>query len=539
MPEVARGQISLKATILLGVLLGTFVLLQCGLPLRTAIKIGADEDFELAKATLSLKGYHFYTEVWNDQPLLHTFLITQFLKRLSPSVLGPRLVTSAFAILLLTSLFFISLRISGLLVAALATGLLIVSPGFLELSSSCMVEVPGLAPAVAGMCVVLIGSRWRGHVADIVAGILFAVALQVKFIGLIYLPIAGLVLWLRHRETKPNAPTPAPSKGGESRKVGTATNSVPLPGGARGGFMDAGEGTATTPSRFFPRSIVRSLLFFAASLGASFIVIQLLVGESSLWVELKQSWFSHFAATKSFEYGSPNDHPFEWAIFLKNWDTTTPALLGIVVCLLQIHKTHAAIIPLTWFALDLVVFGIHKPWWAYYYVHNAVPLCWCAAIGLEALWKKANSRRSSTLFALATMYVLCAGGWMASRVYLQVTGIQNSPQTYHSLVLSEIERFKPFTQFIYTDELIYSFHTGIPVPPKLGTISLKRLWSADMTNEKIAAELWATKPGLILLANNTRAVPFHDLLTSEYRLAYEDDKHRLYARKDVIAQIKY
>ena len=128
---------------------------------------------------------------------------------------------------------------------------------------------------------------------------------------------------------------------------------------------------------------------------------------------------------------------------------------------------------------------------------------------------------------------------MASRVYLQVTGIQNSPQTYHSLVLSEIERFKPFTQFIYTDELIYSFHTGIPVPPKLGTISLKRLWSADMTNEKIAAELWATKPGLILLANNTRAVPFHDLLTSEYRLAYEDDKHRLYARKDVIAQIKY
>src|ERR1041384_4538691 len=141
----------LSGGILVSLLLA-FVLLQCGLPLRTAIKIGADEDFELAKATLSLKGYHFYTEVWNDQPLLHTFLITQFLKRLSPSVLGPRLVTSAFAILLLTSLFFISLRISGLLVAALATGLLIVSPGFLELSSSCMVEVPGLAPAVAGMC---------------------------------------------------------------------------------------------------------------------------------------------------------------------------------------------------------------------------------------------------------------------------------------------------------------------------------------------------------------------------------------------------
>ena len=128
---------------------------------------------------------------------------------------------------------------------------------------------------------------------------------------------------------------------------------------------------------------------------------------------------------------------------------------------------------------------------------------------------------------------------MVSRVYLQVTGIRHSPQTYSSLVLTEIERFKPFTQFIYTDEPIYSFHTGIPVPPKLGIIPLKRLWSGDMTNEKIAAELWASKPEVILLANNARAVPFDDLLAAEYRPVYQDDKHRLYAQKAVIAQVKY
>src|SRR6266496_695148 len=109
-PEHADGRActpcrnSLKALAILGLFLVGFVLVQCFLPLRTAIKMGADEDFELAKATLWLKCYHFYTEVWNDQPLLHTFLITQVLKHLSLSVLGPRLVTSAFAILLLTSI---------------------------------------------------------------------------------------------------------------------------------------------------------------------------------------------------------------------------------------------------------------------------------------------------------------------------------------------------------------------------------------------------------------------------------------------------
>ena len=498
-----------KPLVILISLLSASALLHSLLPLRTTIQIGADEGFELAKATLLLKGYHFYTEVWNDQPLLHTFLTTEVLKHLSPSVLDPRLVTSVFAVLLLTSTFFISRRIGGLLVAALTTALLIASPGFLELGSSCMVEIPGLAPAVTGLCVLLVGRQSKFHVAEMLAGFCFAVALQVKFIGVIYLPLAGLILWLREHGTgfQPSANTNIPLVARSSR-----------------------DGWA---------ELFRSSVFVASSLVIGFIAIHLLIGEGSFWLQLKQSWLSHFASTKSFEYGSPADHPFEWSIFLKNWDTTIPAILGVILSLRQIRTTRTAVIPLAWLALDLVVFGIHKPWWSYYYIHNAVPLCWCAAIGLEAAWKKVNPRRTPVLFTLVAVYALSAGAWMVSRVYLQVTGIRHSPQIYSSLVLTEIQRFKPYTKFIYTDEPIYSFHAGIPVPPKLGIIPLKRLWSGDMTNEKIAAELWTTKPELVLLANNTRAVPFDDLLAAEYRLVYQDDEHRLYAQKAVIAQVKY
>src|SRR5207245_11073477 len=40
-----------------------------------------------------------------------------------------------------------------------ATSLLIAAPGFLGLSASCMLEIPALAPAVAGIYVLLGGNR--------------------------------------------------------------------------------------------------------------------------------------------------------------------------------------------------------------------------------------------------------------------------------------------------------------------------------------------------------------------------------------------
>src|SRR5438105_14497215 len=67
------GRAGYKPFVVLAALLALFIALQCLLPLRTVIQIGADEGFQLAKATLCLKGYQLYTNVWNDQPPLHTF----------------------------------------------------------------------------------------------------------------------------------------------------------------------------------------------------------------------------------------------------------------------------------------------------------------------------------------------------------------------------------------------------------------------------------------------------------------------------------
>src|ERR1043166_5370121 len=112
------NRIGYKSAVVLGVVLAAFVILQALLPLSTTIQIGADEGFELAKATLCLNGYRLYADVWNDQPPLHTFLITEILNHLSFSIVGPRLLTSVFTAILIASFFLISLRVGGLLIAA-------------------------------------------------------------------------------------------------------------------------------------------------------------------------------------------------------------------------------------------------------------------------------------------------------------------------------------------------------------------------------------------------------------------------------------
>jgi hypothetical protein len=634
------------------------------LPLRTAVQIGADEGFELAKATLRLKGHPLYKEVWNDQPPLHTFLITQVLKHVSASILGPRLITIGFAALLLASLFAMARRIHGLCVATVASVILMASPGFLELSSSCMLEIPALAVALAALCVLATEPHakiWKSDSDESRAGIrkrksetnrnqlqsengknesaassqaarsasleanapdcpqtpshpdgassplfgisacpilsracgfgfrisrsvgwreacsgtLFGAALLIKLVTVYLLPLAALIVWWRRRERR------AAERGEGIQTAKYAENAKGKRIGPQGIFR------CRWPSPTLLTDLTHltvSMLAFGLGIFVAFVGLDYLIERGAFIRHFSQSWTSHFGAAKSFEYGSARDHPFDWSILLKNWDTTLPALLGGIVCVAAARragcracrlpelsssvaeravseKAIAAVgtekprepadrnvcptaralgaLPFAWLALSLIVFTLHKPWWPYYYIHTAIPLCWCAVIGIQVFFDAAKTRRSRTAIALLTVFGLCAGPWMAARVYLQISEIRHSPQTYSSPVLAEIARYKPFTDWIYCDEPIYSFHTGIPMPPSLAVMPLKRLWSGDMTNARIAEEMAKYRPGVILLANDSREVPFQDLLQAEYRLVYQDATQRLYADRSIIPKVKW
>jgi hypothetical protein len=100
-------------------------------------------------------------------------------------------------------------------------------------------------------------------------------------------------------------------------------------------------------------------------------------------------------------------------------------------------------------------------------------------------------------------------------------------------VLKEIEGFKPLTTFLFAHDPIFSFHSGVPMPPRLAMLSLKRLWSGEMTNARLVAEMEEVKPGLVLLANDAKEVIYQDLLNREYRLVYYDTDYRLFAHQSM------
>jgi hypothetical protein len=524
------------STALAAVLLVLGALL-CIMPLRTAVQIGADEGFELAKATLQLKGYKLYSDIWWDHPPLHPFLLAQVVKNVSPSVLGPRLVSAGFAALLLASVFLLALRLTPaapsdqgtvssarlperaapLLTATVAAVLLIGSPGFIELSSSCMMEIPALAPVVAALALLWTGRRAVDHTRIVVAGALFGVGLSMKLIGIINLPLVVLIHCLRQNGDSRNQIHSAPR-----------WSLLPL------------------------RAVAISLLAFGVSAAVTFLAIVLLIDGGAFLRHFQQTWTAHFAHAATSGYGSADLHRFPPILLLKNWDLTLPAVVGVIALLRKIRHNRLAALPVAWLGLMLTVFAAHKPWWSYYYIHIAVPLSWCAACGITAVaagivrgWRsrrlltaKARIGRSSTfryalIMILACAYVLCAVAWMSARVYLQIAGVREAPRTFHALVLNEMTRYKPFTQWMYSDNLAYSFHSGIPVPPTLAILSYKRFWSGDMTHERVDAEMRQYAPGLIALRNDSREVPFQGLLETEYRLVYYDTENRLYAHRTI------
>ena len=384
-----------------------------------------------------------------------------------------------------------------------------------------MLELPALALAVAALGVLLLGPRTRWRITEILAGALFSLSILTKLITVIYLPLVPLVLWLRVRQD-----ASASVRGGSAI-------------GPSGPPHDAKQLRRPPSRRPLPGSLVRSLLLFAAVLSVGFVAIEYAIDGGAYLAHSHQWWSSHFAAPASFEYGSANDHPFQWDVFAKNWDTTIPGIVGIAVALRRAPCAPTAMLPVAWFALALIVFSTHTPWWSYYFIHTALPLCWCAGIGIDWALRRLVARRAVGWWVVLGAFAIGAVAWQGVRVYLQVDGIRRSPQLFNALVLKEIARLRPLARFMYTDEPIYSFHAGIPMPPDLAVVPLKRLWAGGMSNQKIVAELGKTLPEVIVLRNGTHETPFAELLATEYRIVYLDPGHRLYLKKALARQAGY
>lgn len=155
-----------------------------------------DEGINLMKATLVLKGYSLYMDIWNDQPPVFTILLAGLFRLVGPSIEVARLLVLSFACILLWSFHQIIELSLDRRSALLATILLATSWMFARLSLSVMIGVPALSLALLSIYFFILSNRdssipvtSKWMVYPWLSGILFALSLQTKLFAAFLAPL--------------------------------------------------------------------------------------------------------------------------------------------------------------------------------------------------------------------------------------------------------------------------------------------------------------------------------------------------------------
>ena len=155
-------------------------------------QLDSDEGFNLMKGALVANGYSLYSEIWSDQPPVLTFILAAVHRVFPFDVDAARTAVLAFSGLLLWSLFRSIRRVEGRACAWLAVAVLMAVPAFQTLSVSAMIGLPALALASAALDQVLAGAPGDRYWRYLLAGALFALALQTKLFAVLVFPTLAL-----------------------------------------------------------------------------------------------------------------------------------------------------------------------------------------------------------------------------------------------------------------------------------------------------------------------------------------------------------
>jgi 4-amino-4-deoxy-L-arabinose transferase-like glycosyltransferase len=320
-------------------------------PLGTALQLGADEGYELMKGWLVSLGYPLYTEIWNDQPPLHTELLAAVFGLFGPSALAGRLLSIGFAMILVASLYQLVKLEFGRVASILSIVLLVSSSYFLQLSVSVMLELPAMALGLASLCSLANYISCRRRLWLIAAGVLYGCALQIKFTAAIFLPaiIAACL-------------------------VGD------------------------------PASKGRLL---ALNLGAAFVTFVIILLAFCPLDAFLVFWRSHVTPKAADVAG------YAWRPSSLLEDV--PLLAGSAAALAFAFwkRPRAMLPPIILLATVVAIHSWHRPHWNYYTIHFTIPMAWLGGVGIVE-WFKLLWRRNWPATTIARLrFRVCLLLWSA------------------------------------------------------------------------------------------------------------------------------
>ena len=407
-----------------------------------------DEGYELMKAWLLQRGHPLYGEIWSDQPPLHTWILSAAFRLFGTSIATGRAVALAFAALALWALATLVGRRRGNLLAALALLALVLSPGFTRLAASATIMLPALAVALLG--VALLEPAWqRGRLGGLfLAGVVFGLALQIKYIAVVILPLALCELVRLNASENP--------------------------------WAHVGE-------------LTRRLTVWTAGVALAFATVLALCPDASV----AMLWSPHLsAATRAtFAPGGPRLHA--WL----RLDAAWLALAGAGLLLALLRRRTEYLPPLFLFLVAYAGHSWLRPFWGYYYLHLALPLAWLTALATGDLvaWTATAPRTGALLARFAIVAALLANvlAHLPERLEKSRDGLRGDVVDSRHVALAIIRQHAG--EWVFADPPALAFQAGVPVPPEAAVLSQKRIRLGLFTEADFLRCLEKHRPGVVVL----------------------------------------
>lgn len=417
-------------------------------PLKDLFIIAGDESFEVAKAYLMSNGASLSTELWNDQPPLHTWFMSLLFSEFGPSIELGRVLSCLAGGLLLGSTFFVGSMLGSLRAGFIAALSLLGSPFFLELACAMMLEVPALSLAALSLAIFAWAQQKASKFLHVTAALLFGAALATKLTALSVAPAFVLLSM--------------------------------FPNGQRSlqGAIKA--------------------LFFLAVAALSFL---------SITLPLTHGHFSDLFAGHFHASVRGNLTPQElWPASLAATGQNLPLFLaaGFYTLRLLWQPKQKARGPCVWFAVVFLALIVHRPGWYYYILHLSLPCALVVGLGLDCDWRsmlacgadKAKPLSSNFLNPIAPglVVLLLITGWVVNE---EIHRLRALPRTSESKVL-EYLAFQG-AKSLFTDVACLGVYLRATMIPELAVLHEKRVRTRSFTDEAYATLLRKYKPEVIAL----------------------------------------
>jgi len=448
-------------------------------PLDSAVELAQDEHFEVAKAFLVFKGHHLFTEIWSEQPPLHTLLTAAAFHAFGPSVLTARILASLFGLLLVLTLYACVRTVAGRFAGLAAATWLYTASRNLDLFHGAMMEVPACAVALASSAVAMLSLR-REHRLALAAtsGALLAVAVQLKYTALLVGFVGGGVL-------------------------------------ASGGLFADGHSSH--------REALRGVAIWAGSFLVSFTLLSCVLPGMD---------YSSMAKALAVQPTDPDFGALSLRSLFAEQTLMLPAVGGLLVVAWR-RRWEAGLPPLLLFATATVVHSLHRPFWGYYFIHLTIPAAWLCGLVVAELratlapairsgaWRRSWTSAAATGGALVSLAILaCESGVEYVEAWHR---LWDRPRLQSCASVQLVAKLCPENGYVFARNGSIAFAARRMTLPWLTVLSRRRYWSGQISDERVRAEVKRARPAVLMLGALEATESWTGLLRDGYSKAGEAD----------------